>query len=216
MVRHASPPVSVVSWHDPGYPASLKECGGGYSSRQIQAMGNVALLGRSSLALMCSIKCPGDVILMAYDATRALRDAGISIIGGFHSPMEQECFDLLLRGTQPIVLVLARALAGMKLPVDWRCAVEANRLLVVSFCSPAIRRPTAESAASRNQCVAALAEHVLIAHASPGGKVDHLSRSLLANGCSVLTFSCSANSHLIARGARPVDASGIVSLFHSS
>jgi hypothetical protein len=51
---------------------------------------------------------------------------------------------------------------------------------------------------------------VLIAHASPGGKVDHLARHLLASGHSVLTFDCSANANLIALGARPVNPANIV------
>jgi hypothetical protein len=54
---------------------------------------------------------------------------------------------------------------------------------------------------------------VLVAHASPGGKVDSLTRELLANGREVLTFSCTANTHLLSLGARPVDASSVVSLF---
>jgi predicted Rossmann fold nucleotide-binding protein DprA/Smf involved in DNA uptake len=215
MARPIAPAVSVISWDDPRYPRSLKQRVGKRAPQQIQAIGAVDLLRQINVAFICSIKCPGDVILMAYDGTRALREAGISMIGGFHSPMEQECFDLLLRGKQPIIIALARALEGMKLSGGWRPAIEDHRLLVVSFCSSAVRRPTAETAAFRNQCVAAVAEHVLIAHASPGGKVDQLAQSLVAHGRSVLTFGCSANSHLIALGARPVDALRIVSLFRA-
>jgi predicted AAA+ superfamily ATPase len=39
----------------------------------------------------------------------ALREAGIPVIGGFHAPMEKECLDLLLRGTQPVVICPARS-----------------------------------------------------------------------------------------------------------
>jgi hypothetical protein len=54
-----------------------------------------------------------------------LRGAGIPIIGGFHSPMEKECLDLLLRGQQPIVICPARSIQGMRIcgfpqPGDWR------------------------------------------------------------------------------------------------
>jgi len=207
---------AAISLNDPRYPKSLKECVDKPAPRLIHAVGEYQLLERPGVAFLCSIKCPGDVILMAYDVTRALRDAGIPMIGGFHSPIEQECFDLLLRGAQPVILALARSVEGIKLPARWRSAIEVNRLLVLSFCSSAIRRPTAETAEYRNQCIATIAEHVLVAHASQGGKLDRLTGDLLASGRSVFTFDCSANSHLIERGARPVQASGIVSLLRPS
>ena len=65
---------------------------------------SLKILERRLLGLFCSTKCPGDAILQTYDLVRALRDAGVAVIGGFHSPMEKECLDLLLRGNQPIVI----------------------------------------------------------------------------------------------------------------
>ena len=199
-----------IPFDDPGYPESLRELRRS-APPQIQAVGNDSLLGRPGLAFLCSIQCPGDVILMAYDVARVLRDAGISVIGGFHSPMEQECLDLLLRGTQPVIVALARSVGGMRLPARWRSAIDAERLLVLSFCAQSVKRPTAESADFRNRCVAAIAEQVLVAHASQGGKVDALTRELLAGGRRVLTFRCSANAHLVELGACPVDATNLVS-----
>ena len=29
---------------------------------------------------------------------------GVPMIGGFHTPMEQECLEVLLRGQQPVVI----------------------------------------------------------------------------------------------------------------
>lgn len=53
------------------------------------------------LALVCSVKCPGDLILKTYDLAQQLREAEVTIIGGFHSLMERECLTILLRGNQP-------------------------------------------------------------------------------------------------------------------
>src|SRR5438552_478970 len=76
----------------------------------ITARGDVGILHNGTMALFCSIRCPGDVILRTYDLARALRDARITVVGGFHSPMEKECLDLLLRGTGPVVICPARSI----------------------------------------------------------------------------------------------------------
>jgi hypothetical protein len=44
-----------------------------------------------------------------------VRDAGIVMAGGFHSPMEQDCLDFLLRGNQPVVVCPAKGLAHVRL-----------------------------------------------------------------------------------------------------
>jgi hypothetical protein len=71
------------------------------------------------LALFCSRKCPGSVILRAYDLAVALRDAAVPVIGGFQTPMEREMLAVLLRGTQPVTVVDARN-ARKRLPPDWK------------------------------------------------------------------------------------------------
>lgn len=69
---------------------------------QITVAGNLDVLGASLVqitGLFCSRKCPGSLILPAFDHVVALRDAGKSVVSGFHSEMEQECLKILLRGT---------------------------------------------------------------------------------------------------------------------
>src|SRR5579883_2805938 len=83
----------------------------------IGAIGSVTLLRSSLLALFCSIRCPGKLILETYDLARALRDASVPVISGFHTPMEKECLDLLLRGNQPVVMCPARSIEGIRPPV---------------------------------------------------------------------------------------------------
>ncbi len=165
-------------------------------------LGNFTLLRLPLLALFCSVKCPGELILQTYDLARALRDAGVPVIGGFHSPMEQECLTLLLRGTQPIVICPARAIEGMRVPMAWRPAVEQGRLLVASPFPKSCRRVTTETAQRRNTFVAALAERLFIAYAARGSKTEQLARDWLARGKKVLTFNSPDNAELIALGAR--------------
>jgi len=84
--------------------------------QRIWAMGNTSILDTRLLVFFCSAKCPGEVILRTYGLARALRDTGVPVISGFHSPMEKKCVDLLLRGKQPVATCPARALQRCGFP----------------------------------------------------------------------------------------------------
>jgi hypothetical protein len=66
----------------------------------------------------------------------------------------------------------------MRLPATWRAALESGRLLILSRCNRWPPRPTLESARQRNELVAALADEVLIVHATPGGQIEQLSKMI--------------------------------------
>ena len=50
-----------------------------------EALGEDELLSRRELALICSQKCRGDVILKTYDFASLVRASGVAIVSGFHS-----------------------------------------------------------------------------------------------------------------------------------
>ena len=56
----------------------------------LTTLGNRDLLALPKTALFCSARCPGHVILTAYDQAAKWRDAGRCVISGFHSPVEKE------------------------------------------------------------------------------------------------------------------------------
>lgn len=143
---------------------------------RLWAIGNVEILADHKVGLFCSVRCPGDAILGAYDAARKLRDQGVTVISGFHSPVEKECLRILLRGKQPIIICLARSFVKIRVPAEWRRALDSGRLLLLSPFEKRPRRPDTRSARRRNELVAALANEVLIIHATPGGQIDQLSR----------------------------------------
>lgn len=140
----------------------------------LHTIGRVALLQKRKTAFLCSVRAPGDAILRAHDTAQELRDEGVTVISGFHSPIEKDCLRILLRGEQPIIICLARALENIRLPSDWQRALEAGRLLILSPFKKRPRRPTVESARQRNELVAALSDEVLIIHATPGGNIERI------------------------------------------
>ena len=92
---------AVLTQRSSAFPTALSRVTEGTGFSRYWAIGDVKILSNPLLGLLCSIRCPGRVIVQTYDLARALRDAGVSVIGGFHSPMEKECLDFLLRGKQP-------------------------------------------------------------------------------------------------------------------
>jgi len=171
----------------------------------VTALGNPEILRAKRLALFCSRKCPGDLILRTYDLALALREGGVAVVGGFHAPMEKECLTFLLRGESPVVVCPARSLEGMRVPTEWRAPLTDGRLLVLSAFLDRERRATATLAETRNELAAALADEVLVVHAAPGGGIERLCQTVLAWGKPLLTLESPANRHLVALGARVVD-----------
>ena len=172
----------------------------------IGSAGNAAILDRPMVALLCSAKCPGKLILDTCDLARQFREQGVTVISGFHSPMEEECLRILLRSPYPVVWCLARGMLKRvpTKPVDCRAAVAEGRLLIVSPFKDNVRHVTAKTAVARNRIVADLAAAVVVAHAAPGSKIESLSLALLAAGKPLYTFDHPANAALIQAGAHAI------------
>jgi predicted Rossmann fold nucleotide-binding protein DprA/Smf involved in DNA uptake len=130
------------------------------------ALGSIDLLGRNKLGLICSRKCPGNVNLKTYDFARQVRGSGLAIVSGFHSPIEKDCLPILLRGSDPILIVQAHRLSTSRLPMDWQKAMDAGRLLLLSPFAVKDKRVTIELATERNRFVAAISDDVLIPYAA--------------------------------------------------
>lgn len=183
---------------------NLKDRKEGLFPRSISGFGNRDILHNRALGFFCSVKCPGNLILQTYDLARALRDAHITVIGGFHSPMEKECLNLLLRGQQPVIICPARSIKGMRLPSEWQFPLSHGRLLLLSPFDDKQRRTTSDLAEKRNEFVAAIADVLFIAYAAPSSKTERFCREVLTWGKPLFTLDSEQNINLISLGARPV------------
>ncbi|MEI6808095.1 MAG: DNA-processing protein DprA [bacterium] len=169
----------------------------------LQTIGDAAILDHPKVALFCSAKCPGKLILDTYDLVKRFREEGITVISGFHSPMEQECLRILLRSKTPVIWCLARGMLK-KIPVELRPAVAEGRLLIISPFPDNVRHVTAKTAMLRNRSVADMATAVVVAHAATGSKIEALCRDILAAGKPICTFDCPDNAVLLQTGAMAV------------
>lgn len=192
---------------DPAYPPALRRAAESCGVHTLDTLGNLSLAASPLLAIFCSSRCPGGVILRMYDLARALREQAIPVIGGFHSPIERECLRLLLPGRAPLVICAARSLAQMRVPPEWRAPLADGRLLIISPIPGDVHRATVAQTVTRNRFAAAAATAVLVAHAAPGSKTEALCQPLLERRQPpLLVLDDPTNADLIARGAHPITA----------
>jgi predicted Rossmann fold nucleotide-binding protein DprA/Smf involved in DNA uptake len=196
--------INCLRLDGPRYPAGLKFCLGNGAPMSITAGGNLAALGPKTLALFCSTKCPGNLILQTYDLAQKLRAAGVTVIGGFHSPMERECLRILLRSPHPVIVCLARGLPKRVSP-EFRKPLEEGRLLLLSPFADNVRRADQETARQRNRFVAALAGQIFVGYAAPNSKTEFFCREIIAWRKPLYTLADTANENLLALGAKPIN-----------
>ncbi|WP_310530651.1 DNA-binding protein [Novosphingobium sp.] len=156
------------------------------------------------LAFFCSQSCPGDVILKAQDWANARRSDDAPVISGFHTPVERDVLRILLRGSAPVIQVLARALDGARLPAALRSAEKEGRALIVSQFAANVRQTTARTAEQRNRYILTRAATIVFAHASLGGKTEALAAEAVALGLPVFTLASPSNANLTGMGAQVV------------
>ena len=119
------------------YPAELTDCLGDRAPAIVVLWGERDIwLKRNDneplLALFCSTKAPASILLQVHDLAQQWRTGGVTVISGFHSPVEQECLAVLLRGPAPIIVCPARSLSRMRLKREYREPMAAGRLLLMS------------------------------------------------------------------------------------
>ena len=181
------------------------------------AVGDESILQDDALAFLCSATCPGALILQAYDTARRISAWGLPVVSGFHSPVERQCLDILLRGRGKVIWCLAHAARIPRSGPTVRQAVSEGHLLFVSPFGPGVTRAKRSTTHIRNLLVAALARNVLVVHAAAGGDIERCCRSVLAWGKPVHTFMSNHNGGLLAAGAQPIPDSlvpGIVTGVH--
>ena len=104
-----------------------------------------------------------------------MRDEGMCVMSGFQSPLEKEVLNILLKGTSPLILVLARRMWDERhIPTLFRKPLAEGRLLVVSPVSQSIRRVDARSAAQRNRYILDHADSLFLGALDPDGSLTDL------------------------------------------
>jgi predicted Rossmann fold nucleotide-binding protein DprA/Smf involved in DNA uptake len=135
--------------------------------------GNIELLKLPKTAFLCSRQVPANVVLKCYDWAIAQREQGVCVISGFHSQIEKDVLHYLLKGSQPIIVALARGLKE-KLEPEFKAPLAQGRLLIISPFEKNIKRANAATAQTRNKMMIKLADSITIGYSSAGGNLEKL------------------------------------------
>jgi hypothetical protein len=176
----------------------------------LEIQGETALLSSCKLALFCSVRCPGSILSKSFDLANGLRQNLVTVMSGFHSPVEKEWFTLLHRSATPMIHCPARSLDNRRLLPEEHSLMAQNRYLLLNF-GFSERRVTRESAFARNLCMAAAADLVFVAYAAPGGKTEYLCEQVRTWGKPVWTFADASTAHLQALGVRSIRVGAFIS-----
>ena len=143
-----------------------------HKGENFAAIGNTILLRNDLTGFLCSRKCPAAKILEAHETCKAwASDPTKTIISGFHSPVEQECLRLLLQGRANIIYFPAREINHLRIRKEWRPALEANRMLIMTLESFTNRRMSRHETWQRNDFIVRLAESAYIPYAAADGQL---------------------------------------------
>jgi predicted Rossmann fold nucleotide-binding protein DprA/Smf involved in DNA uptake len=137
-------------------------------------LGNSEIWSLQKFAFFCSSRYSASCVLRSYDWATEMKDVGLCVISGFHSYIEKDVFEILLNGTQPIILVLARSIYK-KVPDRYVSHIESGRLLIVSPFPSGYHRPHSLNADIRNQFIVEHADEIVFAHIHHGGSLEKLS-----------------------------------------
>jgi predicted Rossmann fold nucleotide-binding protein DprA/Smf involved in DNA uptake len=145
----------------------------------MEIVGNTELLKLPKTAFLCSRKAPASAVLKCYDWAATMRESGACVVSGFHSPMEKDVLHFLLKGDQPIILVLGRALYK-EIPDAWAKPFLENRLLIVSVSdSP---RQSEQTTETRNKYIVDIASNIVFGYLNPEGSLNKLHQQAIGDG----------------------------------
>lgn len=133
----------------------------------MKTIGNTELLKLHKIGYFASSKISTLSVLPTLDwATEIAICADIAVVSGFHSKMEREVLDYLLRGKCGIICVLARSIYR-HVPTKFKEAFDKNRILFISEeNNPNISMISKETAHKRNFLVASLANELVVSSLS--------------------------------------------------
>ena len=127
----------------------------------METFGNKELLKQKKVGFLASRKISSLSILPTlYWATEISKREDIAVVSGFHSKMERNVLEILLKGQCGIIVVLARGMYR-KLPKQYEEAMSQNRLLIISNEKDNVKRVSEQTAHKRNEYIREIADEMM-------------------------------------------------------
>lgn len=133
----------------------------------METIGNLSLLDCRKIGYFASGTIAALSVLPTLDwAAEVAKRDDVAIVSGFHSKMEREVLDFLLRGQCGIICVLARSIYK-KIPDRYRDAFDAGRVLFISPCNTSKTMTSRYQCQQRNEYVAAISDALVFSSLTP-------------------------------------------------
>lgn len=133
----------------------------------METLGNTSLLDRRKIGYFASGTIASLSVLPTLDwAAEVARREDVAIVSGFHSKMEREVLDFLLRGKCGIVCVLARSIYK-KIPEKYREAYNAGRVLFIAPFKTSATMTSRHLCQQRNEYAASISDELVFSSLTP-------------------------------------------------
>lgn len=139
---------------------------------QIEYLGNKKLLELRKVAFFCSRTVSSGAILRCYDWATQIADSGKVVIGGFQSKIEKDVLHFLLKGRQPVIIVIARQMYK-ELPDELTKPMHEGRLLIISTAPNAVR-VSKNTANKRNSYISEIADEIVFGYISKESSLNDI------------------------------------------
>ena len=139
---------------------------------QIEYLGNIKLLESRKVVFLCSRTVSSGAILRCYDWATQMVDSSNVVIGGFQSKIEKDVLYFLLKGRQPVIIVIARQMYK-ELPNELINPMNEGRLLIIST-SPNAVRVSKDTANKRNSYISEIADEIVFGYISKDSSLNEL------------------------------------------
>lgn len=127
----------------------------------METLGNTSLLDRKKIGYFASRKIASLSVLPTLDwAADVAQRNDVAIVSGFHSKMEREVLDFLLRGKCGIICVLARSIYK-KIPEKYREAYNAGRVLFIAPFQTSTTMTSRHLCQQRNEYAASISDSLV-------------------------------------------------------
>ena len=130
-------------------------------------LGDISLLDRKKIGYFASSTIASLSVLPTLDwATEAAKRDDGAIVSGFHSKMEREVLDILLRGRCGIICVLARPIYKV-IPNKYHNAFAQNRVLFISHNTSKSTMTSRHLCLKRNEYIASISDELVFSSLTP-------------------------------------------------
>ncbi len=129
----------------------------------MEYFGNKELLSLPKVGFLAASRVPSDEVMRCYDWAVEKSDGKQCVVSGFNSRLERDVLHFLLKGSCPIIVVLARCMYKV-MPNEWLQALDNGRMLIIATTNSP--RQSRQTAYTRNLYVADLSDTIYLVGAS--------------------------------------------------